>query len=63
MVSDVALQKFIELYCKKFGRDIGREEAFKQASKLLRLVELTYRPMTKKEYKQFKEYRKETIDV
>jgi len=48
------ITRFQVLYKKQFNREISREEALENGAKLLRLVELIYKPMTKAEYKQLK---------
>lgn len=48
--SDEQLKSFIALYKREFGEDIDRAEAQRQASALVSLVKITYKPMTKSEY-------------
>jgi hypothetical protein len=36
---------FQTLYKKRFGKEISREEAYEQGAKLIRLIELIYKPM------------------
>jgi len=47
------LDSFIDLYEQEFGVVLDSDEAQIQASALLRLVDLTYRPMKKKEYNKY----------
>ena len=60
MLSDKQITKFRDLYKKRFNEEISREEAYEQGVKLIQLVELIYRPMTKKEYQQLQKRRQET---
>ena len=60
MLSDEQITKFQTLYKNRFGREISREEAYEQGIKLIRLVELIYKPMTEAEYKIVQKRRKET---
>jgi hypothetical protein len=60
MLSDERIKKFQTLYKNRFGKEISREEAYEQGVKLMRLVELIYKPMTEKEYQQLQEYRRKT---
>ena len=60
MLSDKQITKFQMLYKNRFGKEISREEAYEKGAKLLRLVELIYKPMTEAEYKQLQKRRKET---
>lgn len=63
MLSDERVKKFQMLYLKRFGKTISREEAYEKGVKLMRLVEITYQPMTEAEYKQLQERRKQTGDL
>jgi two-component SAPR family response regulator len=63
MLSDERIKKFQMLYLKRFGKTISREEAYEKGVKLMRLVEITYQPMTEAEYKQLQERRKQTGDL
>ena len=63
MLSDEQITKFQTLYKNRFGKEISREEAYEQGAKLIRLVELIYKPVTKNEYKQVQKHRKETGDL
>lgn len=60
MLSDEQIRKFQTLYKNRFGKEISREEAYEKGAKLIRLVELIYKPMTEKEYKRVQKRRKET---
>ena len=54
------ITKFQTLYKSRFGKEISREEALEQGTKLFRLVELVYKPMTEDEFKMVEKRRKET---
>lgn len=60
MLSDEQIRKFQILYKNRFGKKISREEAYEMGAKLIRLVELIYKPMTEAEYKQLQKRRKDT---
>lgn len=60
MLSEQAISKFRELYRARFGKEINRTEAYKEGTKLLRLVELVFQPMTETEYKKVLERRRDT---
>jgi hypothetical protein len=46
VLSDENIVKFQALYKEHFGKEIGKEDAYEQGMKLLRLTSLSYRPMT-----------------
>lgn len=50
MLTDEQITKFQKLYKAKFGKDIGRDEACEKGIKLIRIMQLTYRPITKVEF-------------
>jgi len=62
-LTDERIAKFQMLYKKRFGREISREEAYEKGAKLIRLVELVYKPMTESEYQQVQQRRRETGDL
>ena len=63
MLSDEMIIKYQTLYKNRFGKEISREEAYEKGVKLIRLVELIYKPMTEAEYQKLQERRKETGDL
>lgn len=63
MPSDEMVTKYQKLVKKRFNREIDRAEALESATKLFRLVELIYKPMTVKEFEQVQESRRETGDL
>ena len=60
MLTDEQIIKFQALWKNRFGKEISREEAYEKGVKLIRLVELIYKPMTEAEYQQLQERRRAT---
>lgn len=60
MISKEKLDEFKFLYKKHFGKDISDAEALESATKLINLVRLVYKPMTKKEFEAVEKRRQET---
>ncbi len=60
MLSHEQITKFQMLYKNRFGKEISREDAYEKGTKLFRLVELVYKPMTEAEYKRLQERRRAT---
>ena len=58
MLSNEQITKFQTLYKEHFGQEIDREQACEELVKLVRLMSLIYKKMTKEEYEQLQEYRK-----
>lgn len=58
MLTDEQIIKYQTLYKNRFGKDISREQAYEEGAKLIRLVELVYKPMTENEFKQVQKKRK-----
>jgi hypothetical protein len=44
------IQEFMRLWKDRFGHEISRKDAFEQGTKLVRLFELIYQPMTVSDY-------------
>ena len=63
MLSDEMITQYQELVKKRFNREISREEALEKGTKLFRLVELIYKPMTEAEYRELQERRRQTGDL
>jgi len=49
MISKEHLEKYKQIYKNRFGKELSNQEALEQATKLLRLIEIIYHPMTQKE--------------
>jgi hypothetical protein len=60
MISEEQLLKYKEIYKKHSNKNISDEEALKQATTLLRLIKIIYKPMTQEEYDQLQKRRAET---
>ena len=56
MLSNEQITKFQMLCQNHLNRGVGREEAYEKGAKLIRLLELIYRPITENEYQKLKEY-------
>lgn len=63
MLSNEQITKFQTLYKNQFGKKISREEAYEKGAKLIRLIELIYKPMNETEYQQLQERRRQTGDL
>jgi len=48
-LTDEQITQFQTLYKKHFGADISKEQAHEEGIKLVRLMQLIYKPMTKEE--------------
>ncbi len=60
MISEERLNKFKQIYKKRFNKDLSDQKALKKATRLLRLVEIVYKPMTQKEYNVLQKRREDT---
>lgn len=58
-LTDDEISQFQAAYRKNFGKEISREDARERFTKLVRLFEIIYKPMTKKEFEAVKAKRKE----
>ena len=60
---DKDIEKFMEIYKSRFGKEITKEEATEKADKLIRMVSVIYHPITEKEFQLLQERRKQTGDI
>jgi len=57
------IKEFQQLYKNHFGKEISRKEAYEKGMKLIRLIQLIYKPMTEIEYKNLQKRRRETDNL
>jgi len=53
VLSDEHIRRFQELYKSHFGREISKEDAYEQGIKLVCLLKLVYKPITKEDYENY----------
>ena len=58
MLKDEQIKKFKEIYKNRFGQEISREDVLERGSKLVRLMEIVYQPITKQELLELKKHKK-----
>ncbi|MFA7201458.1 MAG: hypothetical protein WC099_00410 [Candidatus Paceibacterota bacterium] len=63
MISDEHIKKFQELYFTHFGIQLDKNEAYEKASKVIRLVELVYEPITKEKIRALKDALEKSGDL
>jgi len=56
-LTDAQLEKFRDLYRKRYGKEISKEDAVEQAMKLLCLLRRIYAPMSKERLETIQKYR------
>jgi hypothetical protein len=52
-ISEEMIVKFQKICKEEFGENISRADAIEKGTKLARLVEIVYKPITKKEQSEF----------
>ena len=60
-LTDKDIKDFQELYRKRFNKEISRQEALEQGTKLLTLMKAVYKPMTQEEHDAIQKHRKDTM--
>ncbi len=60
LLSDKQLEAFQEIYKKRFGKPISKQEAYEKGIMVVRLLAVIYKPMTQEE---FDFYSKEVEDT
>lgn len=63
MLSDEQIKSYQLLYKNRFGKEISQAEALEQGVKLIRLIELVYKPMTKDDFQKLQERRQEIANL
>ena len=63
VLSDTDIAKFQNIYKKEFGIEINKEDAYEKGVKLLRLMSIVYKPMTKEEFDLIQKHRNETLPL
>ena len=59
MIPDDRIKKFQEIWKKNFGKEISVQDAHEKATKLLRIVELVYTPISENEFEKLQKRLKE----
>ena len=62
MLTDEQVKKFQDIYRKRFGKEISKEDALEKGIKQVRLMEIIYRPITENDLKMLKKRRREIKD-
>ena len=60
-LTDEQIEQFREIYRNNFGKEISKDEAYDQATRLLRLIMLIYKPMSLEQYEAIQKRRLETM--
>ena len=63
MLTNEQVSEVQRIYKDRFGKDISKEAALEKGIKLLRLVEIIYKPMTEEQFEKLQKRRKETGDL
>lgn len=58
-LTDDEVTQFQAIYRQQFGKEISQEDARERGTKLVRLFEIIYKPMTKSDYKTIQNRQKE----
>lgn len=53
MITDADVIEFQELYEKRFGAAIDKDEAYKKLTLLVRQMEIIYQPITRSQYEEY----------
>lgn len=54
-LSELKIKQFQELYKNRFNVELSKQEALEKSEKLIRLLELIYKPITKQQLHQLQE--------
>ena len=59
MISNEELEEFKAIYKKRFGTELSNQDALEKATRLLTLMKIVYKPMTREEYDAVQKRREE----
>lgn len=57
------ITKFQAIYKARFNKDLDREKAYDMGVKLVRMMQLIYKPMTESDYQKLQARRKQTVNL
>ena len=57
MLTDKQIEKLQQLYKEAVGEDISKENALLQGAVLIRLMQIIYKPIVKKDYEKLQKIR------
>jgi hypothetical protein len=60
LLTDKQIAQFQVIYKARFGKSISRAEAYDMSAKLVRMMQIIYKPMAKADYDQLQERRRQT---
>jgi hypothetical protein len=59
VISNEELEEFKAIYKKRFGTELSNQDALEKATRLLTLMKIVYKPMTREEYDAVQKRREE----
>ena len=57
MLSDTQVSKFQTIFRNRFGKEISRADALEKGTRLVRLMQIVYQPITEQELLEFQKRR------
>ena len=62
-LTDQQVTKFQALYKARFNQEISREKAYDMGIKLVRMMQIIYKPMTVADFEELQERRRQTANL
>jgi hypothetical protein len=53
MLTEKQVEKFQKIYRERFGKEISKADALEKGIKLVRLMDIVYKPITIQEFEKF----------
>ena len=60
-LTEEQIEQFRNLYFDRFKKELSKEDAYDQASKLIRLIMFIYKPMSLEQYETIQKRRLDTL--
>lgn len=61
-LTDKQIAKFQAIFKARFGKSISHAEAYDMGAKLVQMMQIIYKPMTKADYDRLQERRRQTAN-
>lgn len=62
-LTDQQITSFQAIYKARFHKDLSKAEALEKGMKLVRMMQLIYKPMTESDYQKLQERRRQTANL
>jgi len=62
-LTEQQITRFQKIYKARFNKQLSKKEALEKGIKLVKMIQIVYRPITKEQYQQLQERRSQTASL